>query len=92
MYTCGIEEGYSGTVVGYGLVLVCGVQIVLCVCWVEGKCGDTVVGGVEVLPMWLVCMGRLGCSHIFHLRVVGIEGLVLEHCSFGLSCLVSLLV
>ena len=78
MYTCRVEEGYSGAVVGYGLVLVCGVQLVLCVCWVEGKCDDTAVGGVEVLPMQLVFVGKLGCSHIFRLGVVGIEGLMLE--------------
>ena len=61
VYTCGVEAGYSGAVVGYGLVLVCGAQLVLCVCWVEGKCGDTVVGDVEVLPVQLVCVGKLGC-------------------------------
>ena len=32
VYTCGVEEGYSGTVVEYGLVLVFVACSLFCVC------------------------------------------------------------
>ena len=82
-----VGEVCSGTVVGCGVVLVCGMQLVLCMWEVGRECGDTVVGdGVVcrgecddtvvrdsvVLPMRLVCVGKPACSHVCRLSVVGI--------------------
>ena len=41
---CGVGEGCSGAVVGCGVVLVCGMQLVLSMWTVGGECDDTVVG------------------------------------------------
>ena len=105
--TCGVGEVCSGAVVGCGVVLVCGMQLVLCMWAVGRECDDTVVGdGVVcrgecddtvvrdsvVLPMWLVCVGKPACSHVCRLSVVGIGVSLFGPCSFRLSCLVSPLI
>ena len=79
-------EASDTKVVGAWLVgMVCAVQFVLCVCvcvcggggggggW-GGGCGDIVMRGGVVLPLRLVCVGRLACSHVCCLGVGGIEG------------------
>ena len=78
------EEG-GGTVVGEGVILICDV-------WLVEEGGGTVVGEAVVLisGVWLVFVGllfcvrldfvgRLACSHICHLGIVGIGSLVREH-------------
>ena len=99
--------GCGGTEeVGYGVVLVYGVQLVLLVggwgdggmrwwgvVWSVGLGGMrwySVVGDGAVLPMQLVCVGKLACSQICRLGVVGIYGSVFERCSFGLFFVSSL--
>ena len=86
---CVCMWGWEGMWWWYGVVLVCGVQLVLCV---GGGCGGAVVGDGTVLPMQLVCVGKPACSHICCLGVVGIDDSVIEHFPFGPSCLVSLLI
>ena len=76
MCACVIGLGCGGTVVIGTVVSSCGT----CVHGVGLRCGGILVEDtVSSCGVRLVFVGKPACSHICHLGVVGIEGLVFEH-------------